>query len=212
MNNNLEKRSQLVFEGIITSANEKYWKRYRSVLIMEGKSLRTITVYKTDMYQFFRFINSQRDCKPMEKVAEVDMRKFIEFCENGGNSSYRIQSRLSCLFKFFEFLQNQCLVKKNVVAEYRECKIAREKKAELARIKAEERRIEEEKLRKKRERERILEKARSAKKAKNNKKKYNKKWKKKKRKQNGDANTRVISKMTENKRNHILKEKEKGND
>lgn len=76
-------------------------------------SVHTISSYKTDLDQFFEFLNPNQEEYPIDEVNYQQIRKWVSLLMDSKISPKSINRKLSTLKSFFKFLQRQELIAVN---------------------------------------------------------------------------------------------------
>ena len=112
----VKKRSSLIqFEGDVNPRNMRLWKQFKNAKIAAGRSEGTLIGYESDLFQFFRFLNSECDDAIIPEITEEEIELFISRCKESGNNEKRIRRRLASLSSFFIYLKEKRKIKDNWV-------------------------------------------------------------------------------------------------
>lgn len=105
--------SKIVFEGSIHPENQKQYDLFEGYMEIKGLSHKTITKYRYDLAQWFKFLNSYQDDITYKEVTEDHIEEYLMICKKYGNSSGRLQFRCATISSFYKFLRKKKRVTEN---------------------------------------------------------------------------------------------------
>lgn len=107
--------SKIVFEGRVHPENQRQYDLFEGYMEIKGLSHKTITKYRYDLTQWFKFLNSYQDDITYKEVTDEHIEEYLMICKKFGNSSGRLQFRCATISSFYKFLRKKKRVKENPV-------------------------------------------------------------------------------------------------
>lgn len=107
--------------AVRSNINDELLQRYASCLLIDGKSLKTITQYKRTLQRLEDYLG-----KPFTEMTSYDIRVFLAYDKQRGVSNRSLENTRMYVSAFFQWMTKEEIVPKNIVMSVSKIKYTKE--------------------------------------------------------------------------------------
>lgn len=104
---------KIIIDGNVSPHNLGAFQMFYEHMLLKNLSEGTIEGYKSDLFQFFMYIDKYKDNKRFNEVNQNDIEDYLKFCMIGGNNEDRLRRRCASLNSMYDLLRKKKIVENN---------------------------------------------------------------------------------------------------